>query len=88
MTVLSHQKEVSVAFCGCLYLYPLFACMYSPHKLYIYDKFIFVIIIVHVLFIHHFTKKKGLFTMKFTHKNVFLCNMASLVSGCLLLEEV
>lgn len=53
-----HQKEVSVAFCGCLYLYPLFACMYSPHKLYIYDKFIFVIIIVHVLFIHHFTKKK------------------------------
>lgn len=35
-------------------------------------------------------QKKGLFTMKFTHKNVFLCNVASLVhvSGCLLLEEV
>lgn len=33
-------------------------------------------------------QKKGLFTMKLTHKNVFLCNMASLVSGCLLHEEV
>lgn len=32
--------------------------------------------------------QKSLFTMKFTHKNVFLCNMASLVSGCFLLEEV